>query len=51
MFKASFRLNLENEHISVDTALRVRTSQRVIHKIICLYNYILMKDSKNRKPV
>jgi len=29
---ASFRLNLENEHISVDAALRVRTLQ-----CICVY--------------
>ena len=36
MFIASLRLNLENEHISVDTALRVYTLQCVIHKIICL---------------
>ena len=41
MFTASFRLNPENEHISVDTALRVSrvcTLQCLmsIHKIICL---------------
>jgi len=38
MFIASFRLNLDNEHISVDTALCVLTLQHVrpIHKIICL---------------
>ena len=36
MFMASFRLNLENENISVDTALRVRTLQCVIRKIISL---------------
>ena len=36
MFMASFRLNLENEHISVDTALDVRTLQCVIHKIISI---------------
>jgi len=36
MFMASFRLNLENEHISVDTALRVHTLKCVIYKIICL---------------
>jgi len=36
MFMASFKLNLENEHISVDTALRVYTLQCVTHKIICL---------------
>jgi len=33
---ASFRLNLEHEHIGVDTAFHVRTLQCVIHKIICL---------------
>jgi len=38
MFIASFRLNLENEHISVDNALRVCTLQcvRPVHRIICL---------------
>ena len=39
MYIASFRLNLENEHISLDTvALCVCTLQCVIliHKIICL---------------
>jgi len=36
MFMASFKLNLENEHISVDIALRVHMLQCVIHKIICL---------------
>jgi len=36
MFIASFILYLENDHISVDTALRVRTLQCVIHKIIFL---------------
>jgi len=38
MFIASFRLNLENEHIIVDTALCVCTLQcvRPIYKIICL---------------
>jgi len=32
----SFRLNPEIEHSCGDTALRVRTLQCVIHKIICL---------------
>jgi len=38
MFIASFRLNLENEHISVEIALCECTLQcvRPIHKIICL---------------
>jgi len=36
MFIASFSLNLENEHISVDTALRVCTLQCAIYNIICL---------------
>ena len=35
MFITSFQLNLENEHIGVDTTLRVRTLQREIHKVIC----------------
>jgi len=34
---ASFRLNLENEHISVDTALSVHTLQYVIHKLFAFY--------------
>ena len=44
MFIASFRLNLENEHISVDTALRVCTlrSVRPIHKLFALYNNIFL---------
>jgi len=35
MFITSFRLNLENEHIGVDSALRVHTLQHVIHKVLC----------------
>ena len=51
MFMASFRLNLENEHISVDAALRVRTLQCICVyvrynalyiKIFALYNNILL---------
>jgi len=34
MFMASFMLNLENEHIRLDTVSRVHTLQCVIHKII-----------------
>jgi len=36
MFIISFTLNLKNKHISVDTALRVSTLQRVMHKVICV---------------
>jgi len=43
MFITSSRLNLENEHIGDDTALRVRTLQCVIHSyliyIIIIYFY------------
>jgi len=35
MLITSFRPSLENEHIGLDTELRVRTLQRVIHKVIC----------------
>jgi len=34
MFITSFRLNLENEHIGVDTVLRVGTLQRVIQSYL-----------------
>ena len=51
MFMSSFRLNLENEHISVDTALCVCYNALYI-KLFALYNNIFfMKVNKNQKPV
>jgi len=42
MFIVSFILNLENEDISIDAALRVRMLQYEIHKLFPLYNNIFL---------
>ena len=47
MFITSFRLNIENDHIGFDPALRVRTLQHVLNRFSTTENRFAKKTGIN----